>query len=203
MSGCTCARRAALVLAATGALAGLAGCGGGDDEALDVSLVALTPTPVVQLPAPVAPASVGEVVTPGEKTPRPFARALRTRRVSVVAFLLPGAAEDRRVASALRTVEGESGSSGVNFFVYRVGQNRRFGDLADLLGIDGTPTVAVIGRDARLLKRFPGLVDAPILREAVRAARERDPIADAGGEPADDGPKKKKKPPKGSRSAGG
>jgi hypothetical protein len=178
------ARNAALLLALAATASGLAACSGGEE--VEAQLPAALPVAAVDVPAAVTPVAVGDEVTPGDRTPASVKRALKSRSVVVVAFLLPGAADDRQVAAALRTVQAESVSPAVRFFVYEVGRTRSFGDVADLLGVDGTPTVAVIGRDARLLKVFPGLTDASILRQAIRSARERDPVADAGADPAPD-----------------
>jgi len=58
----------------------------------------------------------------------------------------------------------------VRWFVYRVTPGAAFGDLADRLGVTGTPAVAVIGRDRTLVNRWVGLIDDAMLRQAVNDA---------------------------------
>jgi hypothetical protein len=142
----------------------VAGCGGGDSA--DVSPAATAPAAAA---APIAVAAVapGSPVAAGPHTPKNVARALAGRKVVVVAFLVPGTADDDDVAAALRSVRSDKRwRDGAQFFVYRVGKDR-FGDLADLLGATSTPAVAVIGRDRILTNMWTGLVDGEILRQSL------------------------------------
>lgn len=180
-------RRALAALALAGATAALsAGClGGGGDGSADLPPAGTVPAAVA---APVAVAAVppGGTVTAGPNTPKPVVRALAGSRVVVVAFVVDGPADDARVLASLRAVQSERAGRAVDFFVYRVGEDR-FGDLADLLGVAGTPAVAVIGRDRTLVNLWTGLTDAEILRQSIsdaadRPAANRGPaVADAGG----------------------
>lgn len=172
--------------AATLAAAALfaAGCGGEEQAA--------APAPVTAPAAAVAPISApaaapGDPVRAGSSTPAPVARALAGSDVIVVAFLLPGAADDQAVAAALERVRrGRDGERGVTWFVYRVGRDRDFGGLADQLGVTGTPAVAVIARNRTLHNLWTGLVDADILRQSISDARATPvaPGAGRGGGPA-------------------
>lgn len=158
-----------------------AGCGGGDEQA-----AAPAPAPATAPAAAVAPISApaaapGEPVRAGSSTPAPVARALAGTDVIVVAFLLPGAADDQAVAAALERVRGgRDGERGVTWFVYRVGRDRDFGGLADQLGVTGTPSVAVIARNRTLHNLWTGLVDADILRQSISDARATAVAAGAG-----------------------
>ncbi len=165
-------RRALAALALAGATAILAaGCfGGGGDEAADVAPAGTAPA-VVAAPVAVAAVPPGGTVAPGPNTPKDVARALAGSRVIVIAFLVKGPADDARVAASLRAVEASRTSRDVEFFTYRVGKDK-FGDLADLLGVTGTPSIAVIGRDRVLANLWTGLTDAEILRQSISDAAD-------------------------------
>lgn len=164
-------RAIAAAAVAAGAVLLAAGCGGGGDDAQAPAPAATAPAAAV--PVAVAPASPGQPVRAGASTPAPVAKALAGDGVVVVAFLVANAADDQSVAAALREVRSDArASAGVDYFVYTVGRDR-FGDLADLLGVTGTPAVAVIGRDRVLVNLWSGLVDAEILRQSVSDARDR------------------------------
>lgn len=148
----------------------VAGCGGGGDSA-DLAPAGTVPAAAA---APVAVASVapGSPVAAGPNTPKNVKNALAGDKVVVVAFLVPGTADDDDVAAALRSVRTDKRwIDGAQFFVYRVGTDR-FGDLADLLGATSTPAVAVIGRDRILTNMWTGLVDAEILRQSIADAAD-------------------------------
>lgn len=145
------------------------GCmGGGDDGASgDAAPPAATAPATVATPVAVAPATLGGAVHAGPDTPADLVAALKGDDVIVVAFLNAKAADDQKVAKAVRDAQSDRVvSDGTRFFVYTLGR-KRFGDLADLLGVEGTPSVAVIGRDRNLANLFTGLVDGDILRQAI------------------------------------
>jgi hypothetical protein len=167
--------RRRVIAAATAATALLiaAGCGGGGGDDADAPAPAAATAPAAAVPVAGAPAAPGQPVRAGAATPAPVARALAGDGVVVVAFLVRNAADDQSVAAALREVRSDARASrGVDYFAYTVGTDD-FGDLADLLGVTGTPAVAVIGRDRTLVNLWTGLVDAEILRQSVSDARER------------------------------
>ena len=125
--------------------------------------------PVV--PMPLEPVAPGGRVERSPGMPAPVAKALAGNEVMVVAFVLSGPADDRAVARALRTVRSQPAyRNGVRYFVYRVDRGTGFGDLADLLGVDDTPAVAVIGRDRALVNLWSGLIAAPMLRQSINDA---------------------------------
>lgn len=164
--------RALCALALASAAAVLAaGCSGGGDESSAGTPPAGTAPAAVAAPVAVAAVPPGGTVAPGPKTPKRVAKALAGSRVVVVAFLVDGPADDANVAAALRAVRGERLARQVDFFVYRVGKDK-FGDLADLLGVAGTPSIAVIGRDRTLVNLWTGLTDAEILRQSISDAAD-------------------------------
>lgn len=165
-------RRIAAAALAALAAAALAGCSG----AGQAPVADLPATPVAAPAPPATPVAVGETVDPAPRTPAGLARALRGRDAVVVALVASRPVPDRAVAHAVARVGRTAvGSEGVRYLVYRVDRNRSFGDLPELLDIDSTPTVAVIGRDGALVNRFDGFVDAGALRQSVDEARSRLP----------------------------
>ena len=163
-------------IAASLALA-LSGCGiGGGDDSGDAEPAAAPPPELIEAPA--QPVALGDAVQPGPDTPAPVAKALtKTNKVVVVSFVLSGVADDERVAAAVRQArKGAPAARGVRYFTFRIGEkDASFGDLPDILQVEGTPSVAVIGRDRKLSNLFEGLIDADILRQAVQTAKETQP----------------------------
>jgi hypothetical protein len=140
---------------------------GGDGDSGDATPPAATAPTSVAAPVAVAPATLGGAVRAGADTPKDVVAALKGDDVVVVAFLNGKAADDQKVAKAVRDAQADAVvSDGARFFVYTLGK-KRFGDLADLLGVEGTPSVAVIGRDRNLANLFTGLIDGDILRQAI------------------------------------
>lgn len=156
---------------------GLAGCGlgGGDDSAAEEPVAA---PPIELIAAPAQPVALGDAVRPGAGTPPKVAAALtESDDVVVIGFVLSGVADDERVAAAIRqTKKAGVGKRGVRYFTFRIGQkDASFGDLPDMLQVEGTPSVAVIGRDRKLSNLFEGLIDADILRQGIQVAKETQP----------------------------
>lgn len=147
----------------------VAGCGGGADSSGAAADPAATAPVASAAPVAVAAVGLGGSVTPGPTTPKPVAKALAGSGVVVVSFVVAGAADDDSVAKAISEVRSDG--RGVAFFTYTVGKDR-FGDLADRLGVTGTPSVAVIGRDRTLVNLFSGLIDADILRQSISDAAD-------------------------------
>jgi hypothetical protein len=158
----------AAALAVSSAL--VAGCGG--RSSADALPPAATAPAAAAAPVAVAAVDVGGTVASGPETPKPVAKALTGSGVVVVSFVLKGAADDDSVAAAIAAVRADAHStSGVTFFDYTVGADA-FGDLADRLGVTGTPSVAVIGRDRTLVNLWTGLVDADTLRQSISDAAD-------------------------------
>ena len=152
----------------------VAGCGGNAAEtvAADPGAAAAALAAVPQVSRPTAP---GDVVRPGPGTPRAVAQALTKGQVVVVAFLMPGVADDDAVLQAIRTAKGSPAGRGVKVFTYTLRDAKRFGDLPELLDVTITPSVAVIGRDRRLNNLFRGLTDADLIRQAMTDAKASTP----------------------------
>ena len=151
----------------------VAGCGGGGSgSSADSAAPSATAPTSVAAPVAVSAVGVGGTVTAGPTTPKPVAAALKGSGVIVVAFVNKGVADDDSVASAFAQVRSDPHSNrGVAFVEYDVSKDR-FGDLADRLGVTGTPSVAVIGRDRTLVNLWKGLIDAEILRQSIADAQD-------------------------------
>ena len=151
----------------------IAGCGGGGSGSSAETADPAATAPVASAaPVAVAAVGVGGTVTAGPTTPKPVAAALKGSGVVVVSFVVRGVADDDSVASAVAEVRSDpQASRGVAFFQYDVGKDS-FGDLADRLGVNGTPAVAVIGRDRTLVNLWSGLIDAEILRQSISDAAD-------------------------------
>ena len=158
----------AVVLLASGCM----GIGGGGDDAADASLPAATVPAAAAAPVAATPATLGGPVRAGASTPKDVAAALKGDDVVVIAFVVANAADDQAVAASLKAARSDTvAASQAEFFVYTIGKTP-FGDLADVLGVAGSPSVAVIGRDRNLTNLFSGLVDAEILRQAISDAAD-------------------------------
>jgi hypothetical protein len=164
------ARPAAAATCALVAAIALAGCGGGGSSTAAPPAAA----PIVA-PVPPGPLNAGDLVVADVRTPRAITRALAARTAVVVAFLMPGVAEDDLVARSLHDARAAA-TGKVRYFTYRVDQPKRFGSLPDLLDVTMTPTVVVIGRDHRLLNVWRGPVDGTLIGQSIAAAVAR-PVA--------------------------
>ncbi len=168
------AGRIAATLAAAAAAIAIAlaasGCAeAGAEPAATAPGAATSTAPAV--PMPLRPVAVGARVERSPGMPAPVAKALAGNDVMVVAFVLSEPADDRAVARAVRAVRSQPAyRGGVRYFVYRVDRGTGFGDVADLLGVDDIPAVAVIGRDRTLVNLWSGLIDAPMLRQSINDA---------------------------------
>jgi hypothetical protein len=114
----------------------------------------------------------GQQVTASAKTPKPVKRALTGRHAVVVAFVLPGIAEDDRVAKAIATLQHDKKlAKTTRFMLYRVTSKSHLGDLPTMFDVTETPTVAVIGPDHRLSNIWRGLVDEDLIAQSIADAR--------------------------------
>ncbi len=131
----------------------------------------------------------GATITAGPQTPADAKAALSSSKTVVIAFVVPGAADDDEVAASIaRLRSNASASRNVRFLVYKVTSKKpTFGDLPKVLQILGTPTVAVITPDDRLQNMWTGLVDDVLIGQSISTARE------SAGRGADSSPTKKAK----------
>ena len=134
----------------------------------------------------------GATIQPGAQTPAEATAALKSSKTVVIAFIVPGAADDDEVAASIARLQKDSNASrNVKYLVYKVTTNKpKFGDLPQVLQILGTPTVAVITPDNRLQNMWTGLVDDVLIGQSIATARASGRGADSS--PTPTAAKKKK-----------
>lgn len=121
--------------------------------------------------AAAAPTSSVGPVTPTDRTPTLAASVLKSPTlVSVFSFTLTGAADDDAVATAVRAI-ARSSAAGPNLriFMYRVTHPGRFGDVPEILGVEGSPSVVVV-KDGQVVARWLGFVDTQVIQQSIRDA---------------------------------
>ena len=176
------ARRAALIAAAALACGALIGCGGdaagttGDTAQADTAVTTAATSTPAHTPQRTTPLQPGEAVTASDRSPKAFQRALDAHRPIVVAMLMRGIADEDFVASAINQVKSSSLGSGVAFLVYDINAEQTFGDLPTSMGLTGTPSVVVIGRDGNVVNAWSGVVDEQMIRQALSDARDAQPL---------------------------
>ena len=169
LSRCVVRRRIAGMICVVASV-GLAGCGGGSSSPGAAPAAAVT-APLAP-PTPEGTLAIGTEVRPGNATPKAFTEALRKHRVIVAAFVFGGVADEQFVAQTIKAARTSDQGRSANWFVYDVTAKNTFGDLAEQLGVSGTPAIVVIGRDGTVVNAWNGLVDSPMLQQALRAAAE-------------------------------
>jgi hypothetical protein len=114
---------------------------------------------------------VGARVQTDSLTPAAVTAALRNQEIVVVAFVMRGQADDDAVASAVAGLASPQQSiAGVKYLVYNVADGAKYGDLATILGVTGTPSVVIIGSDGRIANAWNGFVDASVIQAALSQA---------------------------------
>ena len=83
--------------------------------------------------------------------------------------------KELRPSSAINQVKSSSLGSGVSFLVYDINAEQTFGDLPTSMGLTGTPSVVVIGRDGNVVNAWSGVVDEQMIRQALSDARDAQP----------------------------
>ena len=118
-----------------------------------------------------APLSPSDRVIPTDRTPGLATSILKSPNlVSVFSFTLPGAADDDAVATAVRsTARSSTAGPDLRIFMYTVTHPGRFGDLPEILNVEGSPSVIVV-RDGQVVARWLGLVDTQVIRQSIRDA---------------------------------
>ncbi|MCB0880864.1 MAG: hypothetical protein KDC33_01415 [Thermoleophilia bacterium] len=167
-----------MALATAGLGFALAGCGGGAAGVDPSASASAGPTPTVAAVASAAasvPVTQGDEVTAGPRTPKPVKAALASGRPVVIGFLYGDTADEKVVRAAIRAARRSSTGRGVDYFVYDVSRKTGFGDLPARLGITETPCVIVIGRDARVVNVWTGLVDVDMLAQSIATAKDSGP----------------------------
>lgn len=158
---------AALLIALTVFL--LAGCGGEETtptKAGKTSTKAGASAPAGGGSTIKAEDQIGQVISTTDQTPNDFKRSLESRRPIVVTFYMTGPYDDYQVRSFITTLETKYKGQ-ADFYDYLYTDGQRFGDLADLLMVNSTPTVIAINKQAKVQRAWTGYVDAESLEQGI------------------------------------
>ena len=135
------------------------------------STTSAIPTPVPTGIHVASATPVGARVQTDSLTPAAVTDALRNQEIVVVAFVMRGQADDDAVASAVAGLASPQQSiAGVKYLVYNVATGAKYGDLATILGVSGTPSVVIIGSDGKIANAWTGYVDATVIQAALSQA---------------------------------
>ena len=113
---------------------------------------------------------IGQVVVATDQTPNDVRRSLESRRPIVVTFYMTGPYDDNQVRSFVSSLSSRYKGQ-VDFYDY-VSTDSRFGDLADLLMVNATPTVVCINRQAKVVKAWTGYVDSDSIEQGIVEATQ-------------------------------
>ena len=152
-----------LILAFAGFI--LTGCG--DSEA-----PATTPTKTSKTSKPASGSTgkpedlIGQVITPGELSPKDFKSSIESRRPIVVTFYISGPSDDNQVRSSVMSLQNKFRGQ-VDFYDYLYTDGQKFGDLSIILKVSTTPTVVIINKEAKGQRAWSGFVDSKSIEQGI------------------------------------
>lgn len=112
---------------------------------------------------------VGQVVVPGELTPKDFKESIESRRPIVVTFYISGPSDDNQVRSSILSLESKFRGQ-VDFYDYLYTDAQRYGDLTLILHVTTTPTVIIINQQAQVQRAWSGYVDIKSIEQGINEA---------------------------------
>lgn len=147
-----------------------------DEPAVQPSSIATRATastpaePAILKPAtrPAAPARTAEPAVAKSGLPLAIDRALRTRKVAVVAVYVPGAGVDAAVRREARAGAVDAGAA---FLSVPATNARVLGPLVAKAGVLPAPAVVVVRRPGVIATTF-GVTDRELVAQAVRQAKQ-------------------------------
>jgi len=145
-----------------------AGCGGSDTPATTAAKTTKS-TKAAAASAVMAEDMIGQVVVPGELTPKDFKTSIESRRPIVVTFYISGPADDNQVRSSVLSLESKLRGQ-VDFYDYLYTDAQRYGDLTMILHVTTTPTVVVINQQAQVQRAWSGYVDIKSIEQGINEA---------------------------------
>lgn len=145
-----------------------AGCGGSDAPTTQARTTK-TSKSGGNVSSSMAEDMIGQVVVPGELTPKNFTDSIEARRPIVVTFYISGPADDNQVRSSILTLESKYRGQ-VDFYDYLYTDAQRFGDLTLILHVTTTPTVVVINQQSQVQRAWSGYVDIKSIEQAINEA---------------------------------
>ncbi|MDO8735970.1 MAG: hypothetical protein Q7K29_02660 [Thermoleophilia bacterium] len=145
-----------------------AGCGGSDTPAT-TPVRTTKSTKASATSTGMAEDMIGQVVVPGELTPKDFKDSIESRRPIVVTFYISGPADDNQVRSSVLSLESKLRGQ-VDFYDYLYTDAQRYGDLTMILHVTTTPTVVVINQQAQVQRAWSGYVDIKSIEQGINEA---------------------------------
>jgi hypothetical protein len=109
---------------------------------------------------------IGQVVTPGELSPKDFIRSIESRRPIVVIFYISGPYDDNQVRSSVLSLQNKFRGQ-VDFYDYLYTDGQKFGDLSIILKVSTTPTVVIINKEAKVQRAWSGFVDSKSIEQGI------------------------------------
>lgn len=146
-----------------------AGCGGSDTPATTPARTSKTAKAAAGTSTSKAEDMIGQVVVPGELTPKDFKESIESRRPIVVTFYISGPADDNQVRSSILSLESKFRGQ-VDFYDYLYTDAQRYGDLTLILHVTTTPTVVVINEQAQVQRAWSGYVDIKSIEQGINEA---------------------------------
>lgn len=144
-----------------------AGCGGSDTPA--TTPVRTSKTTKAASSSVMAEDMIGQVVVPGELTPKDFKDSIESRRPIVVTFYISGPPDDNQVRSSVLSLESRFRGQ-VDFYDYLYTDAQRYGDLTLILHVTTTPTVVIINQQAQVQRAWLGYVDIKSIEQGINEA---------------------------------
>jgi hypothetical protein len=144
-----------------------AGCGG--SEPVATTPVRTTKASPATASSVMAEDMIGQVVVPGELTPKDFKDSIESRRPIVVTFYISGPADDNQVRSSVLSLESKFRGQ-VDFYDYLYTDAQRYGDLTLILHVTTTPTVVIINQQAQVQRAWSGYVDIKSIEQGINEA---------------------------------
>ncbi|MHB8160001.1 MAG: hypothetical protein ACYDGS_05900 [Thermoleophilia bacterium] len=109
---------------------------------------------------------IGQVITPGELSPKDFKSSIESRRPIVVTFYISGPYDDNQVRSSVMSLQNKFRGQ-VDFYDYLYTDGQKFGDLSIILKVSTTPTVVIINKEAKVQRAWSGFVDSKSIEQGI------------------------------------
>lgn len=109
---------------------------------------------------------IGQVITPGELSPKDFKSSIESRRPIVVTFYISGPYDDNQVRSSVMSLQSKFRGQ-VDFYDYLYTDGEKFGDLSIILKVSTTPTVVIINKQAQVQRAWSGFVDSKSIEQGI------------------------------------
>jgi hypothetical protein len=146
-----------------------AGCGGSETPATTPARTSKTAKAAAGTSTTKAEDMIGQVVVPGELSPRDFKESIESRRPIVVTFYISGPSDDNQVRSSILQLESKLRGQ-VDFYDYLYTDAQRYGDLTLILHVTTTPTVVIINKQSQVQRAWSGYADIKSIEQGINEA---------------------------------